>query len=112
MIFINNAFLIDSFYLLLFDLKITLIKDIQNVRDQSMSNFCNKKWQTNRVNDQGVGAAMATLWQMANHDPDATAPPYTADWMNAANDPPTGPVTANPMMPKIVTAIPVKSPIE
>lgn len=44
MIFINNAFLIDSFYLLLFDLKITLIKDIQNVRGQSMSNFCNKKW--------------------------------------------------------------------
>lgn len=55
---------------------------------------------------------MAALWASANHDPAATEPPYTVDWITAANDPPTGPVTAKPITPKIVIPIEASTPID
>lgn len=57
---------------------------------------------SNKYADQGVGAAMAMLWAIANHDPAATVPPYTVDCIRAARDPATGPVTAKPIAPSIV----------
>jgi hypothetical protein len=54
---------------------------IGNIKD-GLGNVDNIEEIIQNVNDvlnQGVGAAMATDWAMANHDPVATAPPYTDD---------------------------------